>query len=88
MKGGEKKQTPPPVPLKWTKGGESESILCLELSAKKKNKRLELNSFGGLCGAGAIRVSHQEVDEKDVGRDPPAEMVLGGWTQPDFPQGK
>lgn len=35
---------------------------------------------------GEIRVSHQEVDQEDLGRDPPAEVVLGRRTQPDLPQ--
>lgn len=37
---------------------------------------------------GEIRGSHQEVDEEDVGRDPPAEVVLGRRAQPDVPQRK
>lgn len=37
---------------------------------------------------GEIRGGHQEVDEEDVGRDPPAEVVLGRRAQPDVPQRK
>ena len=42
-----------------------------------------------LCvSPGEIWISHQEVVKEDVGRDPPAEVVLGGRTQPDLPQRK
>lgn len=37
---------------------------------------------------GEIRGGHQEVHEEDVGRDPPAEVVLGRRPQPDVTQRK